>query len=202
MAEFTFTCPSCKQDLEADDSFRGQTVACPQCGSSITVPSCQKKIVMKKRSISDTSSASSTRTASQRTASPPKKSGGKKIPIIIAVIIAVSVIAHIGGSFGKSGGTSSSDTRRSVLPISGRMSKEQWWNKLEDNKLKFPGNRAVMNVQKEDFIRIMGKPNRTQSVGEQTFWYYDCSDGQIQMVISGWVLERDGKIFADTINEY
>jgi len=201
MAELTFTCPSCKQELEGDDSFRGQTVECPQCGNSITVPSGQKKIVMKKRTVAAPSRASSTRTSSRRTSPPPKKGGGKKVPIIIAVVIVLGIIGYIGSQSGKSGGTGSSGTR-SALPSFGRMSKEQWWKKLEDNNLKFPGNRAVMDVKKEDFIRIMGKPNRTQSLGEQTFWYYNCSDGQIQMVITGWVLERDGKIFAETINEY
>lgn len=36
--DVSFTCPSCKQQLEADSSLSGTTIECPACGGQITVP--------------------------------------------------------------------------------------------------------------------------------------------------------------------
>ena len=38
MAQFQFTCPHCKVDVEADDSYRGMVLECPSCGRGIVVP--------------------------------------------------------------------------------------------------------------------------------------------------------------------
>ena len=38
MAQFTFKCPQCGADIEADDSFRGQVAECPSCGKGIVIP--------------------------------------------------------------------------------------------------------------------------------------------------------------------
>lgn len=38
MAKFEFTCPHCKVDIEADDSYRGLVLECPSCGKGIVVP--------------------------------------------------------------------------------------------------------------------------------------------------------------------
>jgi len=44
MAEFEFKCPQCGGAIEADDSFRGQTVECPHCGKGIVVPAPQVRL--------------------------------------------------------------------------------------------------------------------------------------------------------------
>jgi len=46
MAELKFSCPQCKQSLEGDDSFRGQTVTCPSCNAQFTVPNAPVKRVV------------------------------------------------------------------------------------------------------------------------------------------------------------
>ena len=38
MVYFKFKCPQCNGHIEADDSFCGQTVACPHCNKGIVVP--------------------------------------------------------------------------------------------------------------------------------------------------------------------
>ena len=38
MAEFKFSCPQCGQQIEADESFRGQTAECPYCGRGVVIP--------------------------------------------------------------------------------------------------------------------------------------------------------------------
>jgi hypothetical protein len=37
--DVTFSCPSCKQELEADDSWAGKEIQCPSCGATFTIPS-------------------------------------------------------------------------------------------------------------------------------------------------------------------
>ena len=38
MAQFTFKCPQCGTDIEADDSLCGQVAECPSCGKGIVIP--------------------------------------------------------------------------------------------------------------------------------------------------------------------
>lgn len=38
MADITFSCSSCGQELQAPDEYAGELVACPNCQSEITVP--------------------------------------------------------------------------------------------------------------------------------------------------------------------
>ncbi|MEI8064556.1 MAG: hypothetical protein WCH84_10900, partial [Verrucomicrobiota bacterium] len=38
MGDFTFSCPHCKQSLEASDEMRGQLVDCPTCKKPIEIP--------------------------------------------------------------------------------------------------------------------------------------------------------------------
>jgi hypothetical protein len=63
------------------------------------------------------------------------------------------------------------------------------------------------SCSKDEFVKIMGKPDKTQKVGGDTYWYYSCSDGQIQMVLaSGNLTPAYGEIVvlsnSDGINEY
>jgi hypothetical protein len=36
--DMTFSCPSCKQQLEADVSMAGQEITCPSCNTAIAIP--------------------------------------------------------------------------------------------------------------------------------------------------------------------
>lgn len=36
--DMTFSCPSCKQQLEADVSMAGQEITCPSCNNAIVIP--------------------------------------------------------------------------------------------------------------------------------------------------------------------
>ena len=89
----------------------------------------------------------------------------------------------------------------------GSMTKEQWRAKLNEhyeisvNKVwgskSAPGKLPSAKI----FQQIMGKPSRTQVVGEETLWYYECSDGQFQIVIKSGALESDN-IYSGQVNEY
>lgn len=53
--------------------------------------------------------------------------------------------------------------------------------------LPLPGNTSVAS-----FKSTMGEPDKTQSVGDYTYWYYSCSDGMIQIVLDTPVLSYYG----------
>ena len=48
MAEFTFKCPQCGQEIEADESFRGQVAPCPFCEKNIVIPKAKTRVTVSK----------------------------------------------------------------------------------------------------------------------------------------------------------
>lgn len=55
---------------------------------------------------------------------------------------------------------------------------------------------------KKMWIDEIGKPDRTQSVGGSYYWYYRCSDGQVQVVISGALDQGDDLFAVEGINDF
>ena len=51
------------------------------------------------------------------------------------------------------------------------------------------------------FQEIMGKPDHTQTIGDEAFWYYECSDGSIQMEMDAANLQTMGLIQAQ-VHDY
>lgn len=45
MAEFTFVCPKCKQNVRCDGSYAGSQINCPSCRQSILVPPAPPSVV-------------------------------------------------------------------------------------------------------------------------------------------------------------
>ena len=88
-----------------------------------------------------------------------------------------------------------------ALGCGASQTKEEWWAKLEKGGFKYPANRLVVGKDRAKFLKVMGKPDRIQSVGDYTFWSYRCRDGQIQMVMQTWLLDN-GQIATESINEY
>jgi hypothetical protein len=118
-----------------------------------------------------------------------------------AVVLAKGCAGH---------GLLASALSRSGLPSQARPSKEQWRNRLRESHLDFriglhgsPANYTDYGgtCNTSDFVARMGRPDRTQTVGEQAFWYYDCKDGVIQMSLSAYELDQ-GIVIANHINDY
>ncbi len=132
-----------------------------------------------------------------------RKRKGKAVLFIMAAVIIIGIVGYIAGS-PRATGNSSSSGLRGILPSPGRMTKEEWLKKLDENGL----NAKIMNrfngigCPESEFIEIMGNPDRTQAVGDHIYWYFRCSDGQIQMVIYKGNLEHYGQVLVDTINHY
>lgn len=73
----------------------------------------------------------------------------------------------------------------------GSMTREEFRNKIVRGK-----------VLKSEFIKTMGKPDKTSVIGDNAFWDYRCKDGVIQLVLSqGW-MENQGVVWVQSINEF
>jgi hypothetical protein len=63
-------------------------------------------------------------------------------------------------------------------------------------------------VKESDVKEMFGEPQRTQTAGNRTYWYWDCSDGMTQMVIEDYesgLTERfvgKGVLAVTSVNDY
>lgn len=81
------------------------------------------------------------------------------------------------------------------------MSKAQWRQKLESRYGQVARLGIIAHYWKaKDFKQLMGEPASTQTVGNQVFWYYDCSDGMIQLCLDKGMLA--GGVMGGKINDY
>lgn len=62
-------------------------------------------------------------------------------------------------------------------------------------------NGYVLSTTKDEFIALAGSPHSTQKVGDEAYWYYQCSDGQLQVVMLATLLHH-GRVLINEINEY
>ena len=89
-----------------------------------------------------------------------------KTTLVIVVICIVLFAALSGGGSGHA---------------SNKLTKAEWRAKLAGHYI--PGTDSVIrmsilpSVSSGDFKNFMGSPNSTQTVGDESYWYYDCSDG-------------------------
>ena len=112
-----------------------------------------------------------------------------KITLVIVVICIVLFAALSGGGGGH--GTKN-------------LTKAEWRTKLvghykpgTDYSIKMS---ILPSVSSEDFKSFMGSPNSTQTVGGESYWYYECSDGMIQLSMSTPALSQG--IMQGNINDY
>lgn len=56
-------------------------------------------------------------------------------------------------------------------------------------------------LSEKAFKSKFGQPTKTQRLGDEAFWYYQCSDGLLQVVVAAPFLQQQGVII-NSINEY
>jgi hypothetical protein len=61
---------------------------------------------------------------------------------------------------------------------------------------------GIAGFKAEDLYAAVGRPARTQSLGGQRYWYWQCRDGTIQMLLLIGVDNRGDRIYVQKINEY
>ena len=81
------------------------------------------------------------------------------------------------------------------------ITKAEWRQKLEGRYGQYASLNIVYQWKADDFKQFMGNPSSTQNVGDEAFWYYYCSDGQIQLVMDQGNLLAWGRMVGK-INDY
>lgn len=66
-------------------------------------------------------------------------------------------------------------------PTAPKPTKAAWRAKLAANNGQVAQLGIINNLQPAQFKSVMGEPEKTQTIGEQAYWYYQCSDGTIQL---------------------
>lgn len=77
--------------------------------------------------------------------------------------------------------------------------KDQWKSRVEAN---FPGFLKMSEYpDKAKFTAAMGRPDKTQSLGGDVYWYYRCSDGMVQLKLAV-VPGRENLMVLSAFNDY
>ena len=109
---------------------------------------------------------------------------------VIVSIFVIGAIAHFAG------------WDENSQPLTGQthvgITKAQWRQKA----LPFynPGG-GIKLTTVANFKAAMGEPSNTQTVEGHAYWYYDCADGTIQVVMIDPSLSG-GTLAIDSINDY
>ena len=72
---------------------------------------------------------------------------------------------------------------------------------VEEFKVKIEWQ-GVASHEKDDFYKLVGKPDKIQEVGDSIYLYYQCSDGRLQLVCNKAVYEHGDMILVTTINRW
>ena len=199
MPDIRFSCPQCSQHLEAEPSLRGEIIQCPSCQVSMTVPPAE----IRGKSIASNAFSPGQGPCNRR----PVKTRGKKG--IVLALMAGLIIGYFAGAGIPVIGRSSGLLDR-VRPVSAqRMTKDEWKTKAYayfKSSGEYEGQGHMLNptllwgIDGEVFKRVMGKPDRTQTIGSNMYWYYTCRDGVIQLVLEN----REGldNLLVGDVNDY
>lgn len=81
-----------------------------------------------------------------------------------------------------------------------KLNKAQWKAKLTDKYGALVGMGTIAGWNKTEFQQLMGTPATTQTVDGTAFWYFECSDGTIQLELNSGALSAG--LMQGKINDY
>ena len=81
-----------------------------------------------------------------------------------------------------------------------KLSKAQWKVKLADKYGALVDMGTIAGWDKAGFQQLMGAPSKTQTVEGTAFWYFECSDGTIQLELNSGALAAG--LMQGKINDY
>jgi hypothetical protein len=117
-------------------------------------------------------------------------------------VFALCLFAYFTGIFGWIGNLLSQFDTSTSSSQESQITKAQWRARVAQNYGKYP---AAMNTipgwNAKQFQNLVGAPDQTQTIGDQAYWYYRCSDGTIQLALNAQVLALAG-IMQGNINDY
>ncbi len=202
-------CPRCAKRFSIQDDLAGRRTKCSKCGTPFRIPFTEASLGSSAVSVA----VIPVRNDAPKPASPivdfefeqPQspttlcKSTGRLRFLLIGISVGLT-----GGIFLGSFGSSILGRMGQLTSIlsTSRMTKEQFRSKFDALK---GGYRYGGVVDENDLIQAMGKPSRTQTLGNDTYWYWQCQDGTIQIVILHYknlAYYGEGEIMVTHINDY
>lgn len=165
-------CPECAREVST------AAPACPHCGHPIATAFKETMTVTPQSPQNEMTEGAPEITPAQAppAAAPPVTNVGKGCMGCLGVIILLVLIGWIGDMAGCNGGSGTGQSTESAKPT-----KAEWKEKL-GSKFGFSAKMGIIeNLKSDQFKSVMGAPARTQTIGDDAFWYYECSDGMIQL---------------------
>jgi TPR repeat protein len=80
------------------------------------------------------------------------------------------------------------------------LTKDQWRAEVGKVQPLFAAT-GVLKMARNDFESLCGVPDKTETVGNDVYWYYSCSDGVLQLIMDKNVL-NSGTIIITRVNDY
>jgi hypothetical protein len=77
--------------------------------------------------------------------------------------------------------------------------KAEWRAKVIGRYGQYAQMGIIYNWKPSDFKNFMGEPDRTATLGDHAFWYYNCSDGDI--VLSMDAMNLNAGVMQGKIND-
>jgi hypothetical protein len=87
-----------------------------------------------------------------------------------------------------------------VEPAVSKPTKAEWRAKLASHYGRIATMNVINNWKPSEFKQFMGEPSQTQTIGNDALWYYECSDGTIQLVMRSQTLAVG--LMQGNINDY
>lgn len=167
-------CTECGKEVST------QATACPHCGCPTTANS------------PSSLTAPSSPTEGQQPPAIPNTTQRKPSLIVIlggGFLAVMVLLAIIGSIFAPSSPSGGPDT----VSTSSAPTRAEWRQKHPKALFTQAGRAALKNY--------LGEPSKTQRVGETEYWYYDCRDGSIQLVLSNPTM-ADFDLVVTAINDF
>jgi len=80
------------------------------------------------------------------------------------------------------------------------LTKDEWKVRLGKINQMFAMS-GTLQMSRANFIKACGEPDKTQTVGDDVYWYYSCKDGDMQLVLVKVALDQ-GQVFIHKTNDF
>ena len=79
---------------------------------------------------------------------------------------------------------SNSEAPQAVSQAPTKPTKSQWREKLNAHYGQLAQLNVIAYAKTAEFKKFMGSPDRTETIGDEADWYYECSDGTVQLSLN------------------
>lgn len=139
-------------------------------------------------------------TSNQKTKWSQKKLGPLGTVAVLAVVVLVAIGVMAVFMTPDKSTTTEKPTSNSSDETAKVLTKAEWKAKLSQHFGNYAQMGVIAGFKMNDFKKLMGEPSKTQSVGQSAYWYYDCSDGTVQLELNSGALMAG--LMQGKINDY